>query len=99
MIEGLRIDVSSEEMKKILKDRVSYHSEKAEMYGSQVKALEGEPTVDMTADPKKALRDRLRHHQRKWEFFNFLAEHVIPNETYRLSEIDLTRLEILSRGW
>ncbi len=97
MIEGLKIDVTSEEMKKLLKDRASYHGEKAEEYGNQLKLLEDEPSLDMSMDPRRAMREKVHHHQQKWVFFNFLDAHVIPDEIYRLSETDLYRLELLSR--
>jgi hypothetical protein len=36
-------------------------------------------------------------HREKAAFFSFLAEHLIPGETYRLTEDDLARLEFVSR--
>lgn len=50
------------------------------------------------ADPVvTALEGRLRSHKERFTLFAFMEEHVIPNETYRLTENDLTRLEIVSR--
>lgn len=100
MIEGLKIEVESKELVELIDVRVEYHKGKAELYDSQLQLLKDEPgleNMDLSNDPRRSLRDKIRHHGDKVGFFSFLRDHVIPNETYRLTETDLLRLELLSR--
>ena len=39
----------------------------------------------------------MKEHEDKYGYFMFMAEHLVPDETYRLSESDLSRLEIAAR--
>jgi hypothetical protein len=48
-------------------------------------------------DPVAALWKAYRAHDGKAQLFKFLAEHVIEKEVYRLSEVDLMRVEIIDR--
>lgn len=100
MIEGLKIDVSSAELTDHLADRASYHQEKRAFYTKQAKALvDGgiRENPGVSNDPTAQLQNSAKTHAEREAFFRFLAEHVVADETYRLSEQDLTRLEIVSR--
>ena len=99
MIEGLKIDVPSDELIEHLKERADYHTEKSKFYTGQVEALRqgGVGASPVSNDPVTSLESSAKSHQDRAAFFNFLDEHVVLDETYRLSEQDLTRLEIVSR--
>lgn len=105
MIEGLQIDLSSEELKTQLTSRADYHKEKAEFYKKQVEdfrkaheSLAPELQYSNTMNsPVNNLEAKVEEHQKKSSIFSFMSEHLVLNETYRLSENDLNRLEIISR--
>jgi hypothetical protein len=46
-------------------------------------------------DPDEDLEADIRDHKNKAMVFRTLADHVVPSETYVLTESDLRRLEIL----
>ncbi len=107
MITGLHIELSSEELKQHIQERADHHKKRAEWYSQQAAQLqEGQeprqpdPDEDhhsRSYDPLQGLLTKVNEHRYKMVFFRFLADHIIPNEKYRLSESDLARLEIFSR--
>lgn len=100
MIEGLKFDVTTAELRGHLQERVTHHKERAEFYAGQVKALEDGNAQGMNysgGDPVRALKDKHSEHKHKIDLFKFLVDHVVPNEMYRLTESDLLQLEIISR--
>jgi len=102
MIEGLHFDVEYKEMKEHLEQKAQHHFSRKQFYFSQaVKLVEGEvESMDYTGgDPVKALNDKGKQHYARMEFFQFMADHLIKDETYRLSEGDLLTLEFISRRY
>ena len=99
MIEGLMIEVTSEELRQHLGDRADHHRRKTEFYAKQVTSLEegGLDQDGSTADPVSNLARRGRLHREKASYFSFMAEHLIEGERYRLSQEDLSAIEIASR--
>jgi hypothetical protein len=99
MIEGIRIEVKSEELTALLKERAAYHADKAAWYAEQIKNLKngGLRPEHVSNDPLSGLERSHQDHQQKAALFSFLRDHVISGETYRLSENDLSRLEFISR--
>ena len=99
MIEGLKIKVTSQEIKEQLESRSKYHKERAKWYETQVSSLRsgGVRLEAVSNDPVTSLESSAKHHKEKAAFFSFMAEHIIPNEEYFLSENDLLRIEIVSR--
>jgi hypothetical protein len=99
VIEGVRIELSSEELRQTFVDRASWHYERAMFYEDQVDSLRrgGVNASGVTNDPVSSLENSARQHKDRQAYFTFLAAHLIPDETYRLSEQDLTRLELLAR--
>lgn len=104
MIEGLKFDVSAEEMHNHLYEREAHHLERTRFYKEQVKSLEGGGAEAMTnysgGDPIRALRDKATEHLRKASLCRFLLSHVVKGETYRLNESELSKLEFIDgKGW
>jgi len=102
MIEGLQFDIEFDEMEKHLLDKALHHDERRLFYGKQAKMLEDGKAEGMDytgGDPVKALRDKGVVHQNRSELFQFMADHLIAGETYRLSESDLMTLEFISRRY
>lgn len=100
MIEGLKIDVPSGELIDHLKARADFHKEKRAFYTKQAQALvDGgiRETPGVTNDPTGQLQNSAKSHAAREGFFRFLADHVVGGETYRLTEQDMTRLELVDK--
>lgn len=99
MIEGIKIELSSKELRDHLLERVSYHDGKRAFYEGQVASLRagGVNEQAVSNDPVSSLEMSARRHSERADFFSFMADHLI-DETYRLSESDLTRIEIIGKA-
>jgi hypothetical protein len=99
MIEGLKIEIPTEELRQHIEGRSEHHRDKAEWYGGQVRSLRagGLAESHVSNDPVSSLERSELNHRDKAAFFAFLADHLIEGETYRLTEDDLARLEFISR--
>jgi len=104
-IMGLQVDVKSAELKKIISSRVEYHQNKAEAYEAQagklratIKGIEEDNEVgkvtNSNGDPAQNMETKAKEHKDKAVHFQFLLDHVIVDETYRLSTEDLRMLGI-----
>jgi len=102
MVNGLQFDVQSEELKKIVQSRLDYHNEKAQVYETKAASLKDalngvdEETRGKVSNgsPVGQLEDKAREHRNKAIHFKFMLDHVIVNDTYRLSQNDLHLLGI-----
>lgn len=103
MIQGLQIQLSSKELKEQLQERAKFHSEKSTFYQQQCKDFAAaseklpEEMQNTSNSPIRTMEDKVRDHQNRSSIFSFMAEHIVPDETYQLTENDLTRLEIIAR--
>lgn len=100
MIDGIKVQLTTQQLHDHLMARVKYHEEKRDLYAGQVAALEagGEQAENASLDPVRALRERAGQHSDKAELFRILAENLIPDEVYRIADHDLARIEFISRG-
>ena len=108
-IQGLKLSMTSDELKTTMLKRIEYHQEKADWLGTEMKRLGPELAKfadDAQAQGKFGTSNRIggvednfkaefARHTDKVTLFRFMAEHVIPNETYILDENDLRKLEVL----
>lgn len=101
MIEGIHCDVGAEEMRERLADRIAYHQSKVEFYSRSAKELadQGLEETGHSRDPARDIRDKTREHARHVGFLTFVREHLVPGETYRLSEHDMQRLGFIEGGY
>lgn len=103
MIEGLHFDLSSDELKAHLEARARHHDSRVEFYQGQAKQLRdggAQPTNYSNGDPIRNLEEKAAGHLEARERFSWLATHVVKNETYRLSEADASKVELIkARGW
>lgn len=99
MIEGLWIEMSSDKLRRILEHRANHHQEKATWYKAQADSLSEqiEANLGVSNNPTQSLRNSQREHENKTTFFLMLAENIIPDETYRLSEQNCIRLEFFAQ--
>lgn len=105
MIEGLNFDMKPDELRSHFQERAKHHADREAFYRQQAAALEaqvgdqpetGLPSYSGHQNPQESLKQSAAQHAHRRVFFQFLADHVIE-ETYRLTESDLTRLELLDR--
>jgi hypothetical protein len=108
-IQGLKLSMSSDELKATMLKRIEYHQEKADWLNTELKRLEPELAKfgdDAQAQGKFSTSNRIggvaenfkqeyARHTDKVTLFKFMSEHVIANETYILDENDLRKLEVL----
>lgn len=108
-IQGLKLSMTSEELKTTMLDRIKYHQEKADWCDKEYKRLEPELEKfrnEASAQGKmgrsnnvntaaSSFKNEYQRHFDKVTLFKFMAEHIIPNETYIFDENDLRKLEVL----
>jgi hypothetical protein len=99
MIEGLKIEIPTAELRAHIEGRARHHRDNAEWYEGQSRNLRagGLAESHVSNDPVSSLERSEQNHRDKAAFFSFLAEHLIAGETYLLMEDDLARLEFISR--
>jgi hypothetical protein len=108
MIDGLRLDVTADEIVRLLDERIAEHGANAASDDANAQKLEAvkrpeEVDDDIWEDDGSAvarLRRRAQRERDRCEALTFMRAHVIRGETYRLSTEDLRTLEILDgRPW
>jgi hypothetical protein len=100
LIEGFKIDVPGAEMRAHLNKRAVYHREKADAYTLQADGVAAlKPASGQSNDPVANLQQSASQHHQKYALFSFMAEHVVPDTTYRMSERDLVYTEIVMDRW
>ena len=99
MIDGIKIDVKSDELRAHIQMRAIHHDNKAKWYNDQIRGLKSGGIAESgnSNDPVGSLQNSMRNHQEKFALFQFMADHIVPDEVYRLAESDLSRLEFVSR--
>lgn len=102
MVEGLKFQMTSEELRDHLIARVKHHVSRREFYTTKADELERGKAEGMgysNGDPVRSLREKCDEHDRQVKLFTWMHDHVAPDESYQLDDKDLQRLEILGRGW
>lgn len=99
MIDGLRLDISADELVKLLEERINDHAERAREDDENARRLDGTRRAadedEWEDDQGARLRRRAQVERDRAGALTFMRNHVIRGETYRLSENDLHTLEIL----
>lgn len=106
MIEGIKLDISTDELRAHLTARSEHHAARREHYLAEYKrktqsVISAEELMDSDegfASTSNSIRSDdmgyAKHHRAKASFFKFVAQYLIPSETYRLSESDLAKFEL-----
>ncbi len=101
MIEGLRLDVTADEIVKLIDRRITEHTENAETDEADAKKFDVTARTDEDdeyADEMSVgarLRRRAQRERERADALGFMRSHVVRGETYRLTNDDLRTLEIL----
>jgi hypothetical protein len=98
LITGLKVQLTTGQLRDHLNERVAYHRARQHFYVKQGHDLEeaGERPQNLTNDPVKAMQGRAEHHQQRAEAFAVMEKYLIPDEVYVLDSHDLNRLEMAS---
>jgi len=100
MIEGIVVRMDSEELKAHLLKRLEHHTQRAKFYEQECKKFkaeaedaeirQGQATFTQT---HKAMEESASTHKRAIRWFRFVADHLIPDETYHLDTKALNEIE------
>ena len=104
MIEGLKVDVTADELIRVLEERIDSHREIAEDCEQRRARLEAITTPDPEDTEQQLaaawpgylenLERRAERHRDRAYALAFLRDHVIAHEVYRLGEDDLEILHL-----
>src|SRR4051812_17533779 len=94
MIIGVHCDIQTEEMGQLIEKQIAYHLEKVTFYGNTAKELEanGMKRGAGSRDALGDIEDKVREHERQRDRLMFIRDHLVPGETYRLSDSDMSSL-------
>jgi hypothetical protein len=102
MIEGLRLDVTADEIVKLIDRRITEHTENAATDEADAQKLDATARSDDEDDEYgeemsvgARLRRRAQRERERAEALGFMRNHLVRGETYRLTNDDLRTLEIL----
>jgi hypothetical protein len=103
MIDGLKLDISADELVKLIDERITEHNENAQADDENARRLDGTRRANEAdewddGDQGMRLRHRAQAERDRAGALTFMRNHVVRGETYRLSEDDLKTLEILRRN-
>ena len=97
MVEGLHFDVKAKELASILQARIDQCEKKIVMYEKQAKAQEEltkelgseeESMPKFSGDQATNLQAKAEEYKQKKKEYEFLKEHIIKGETYRLDRVE-----------
>ncbi len=98
MIEGLHFDFKTEDLMTLLIERAKYHATRAEFYEEEAKRYGSQPDFDTASNNSSlvSIRDKAGRHRGQATKFTLLADRLVPRETYRLTDHDLQRLDLIT---
>lgn len=99
MIEGMQVQLTTEQVAEILRERIRAYTEKADWYANQAeewKKINAE--VDVHEKPQTAahMEEKAQAGREVVKYTKFLLEHLIPDQTYRLGLEDLRTIGVLT---
>lgn len=102
MIEGLRLDITADEIVKLIDERITEHTANAATDEADAKRFDATARTDDEDDEfademsvGARLRRRAQRERERADALGFMRNHVVRGETYRLTNDDLRTLEIL----
>lgn len=110
MIEGMHFDFSGKELKDHFIKRAERNKMRAASFEKELTHFKDDEETDQREEiermysnkaigsAKDTLKSRMKHYRQRAMFFMIAADHVVATETYRLSENELTNLEIVLEG-
>ena len=89
MIEGLRLTMTGEEIRKILRERMDHHTRRAELWREDAERSNEERTEAAKWLPEEMCETEAETSEWRARRLAFLREHIDPSEVYRLGPADV----------
>jgi hypothetical protein len=86
MIEGLKVQMTSEELARRIDQRIDWHEARAAEYERE---LLMSPTSADAAAPDQLVEAELQEHREQAGILTLLRDYLLPGEIYLLGEMDL----------
>jgi hypothetical protein len=101
MIEGLRVTIQAEELRRLLAQRIDDHRRSAKRWKDEQARTEDDQTEDRPLLPEHMCENEAERHEWRAEILEFLRDRIESAEVYRLGEADLQFGELLPEkpGW
>jgi len=100
-IEGLKLTIPGEEVKRLLEQRMHRHRQCAERWNRERERTPEQQTEEQPLLPDHMCENEAERHEWRIEVLGFIRDHIDPDELYRLGESDLAFGELLPQkpGW
>jgi len=95
MIDGLKLVISGDELRRLLNNGIARHEESASWYTKESKRTTDDQTEDDPVLPEHMCEYEAERHTWRAEVLGFIRDHVEATETYHLSASDLEFGELL----
>ena len=101
MIEGLRLTVPGEELRRLLEQRVVEHQRRADWWKGELARAPEEQTEEHPLMPEQICENEAERHEWRGAVLEFIRDRIESAEIYRLGEADLRFGELLPEtpGW
>lgn len=98
VLEEVRMEIQTDDLKDVLKHKGDHHAQKAENYAERAEMLrqdEAEQEQHVSGSPLQQQERKAREHRRKAGKFYFMAEHLQEGKTYRFGRNKLESLGLV----
>jgi hypothetical protein len=101
MIDGLRLTIPGDELRRLLEERVHDHQRRAEWWKREEARTPEQQTEEEPLLPDRMCANEAERHEWRAEVLRFIRDHTDCAESYRLGEEDLAFAELLPEkpGW
>jgi len=89
MIEGLKLTMCGEELRRLIDEAVRRHEQKADRWTGETLRTEDDETEDATMLPQHRCENEAERHTWRASVLTFIRDHIDATETYRLCVADL----------
>src|SRR5262245_23958177 len=100
MIDGLRLTISGEELRRLLDERIEDHERCVARWKREQARTPEEQTEDQPLLPEHMCEHEADRHEWRADVLGFMRDHIEAAEVYRLGEPDLLFGELLpAKPW
>lgn len=101
MIEGLKLTIPAEDIRRLLKERAQAHLDRADRWTRERARTKEDETEDEPLLPDHMCVNEAEEHEWRAEVLEFIRERIEPGEMYRLTRADLESVDLLPEkpGW
>jgi hypothetical protein len=95
MIDGLKLTVTGEDLRRLLQERADAHRASAAHWSREAARKPDEQTEDAPLLPAALCENEAEREEWRARVIEFLRDHLDPSEVYRLGQSDLEVGELL----